>query len=107
MTCSSHQWKKLAEKAVAVHGEPGQWSTGLVANVGHIVGEFYYRTWTVMALAIREVQTFNSCTSRPGVCHFLIVQTPMNNMPKIKQNAPITHVPCELKLRSIVRSSMH
>ena len=84
MTCSSHQWKKLAEKAVAVHGEPGQWSTGLVANVGHIVGEFYNHTWTAMALAICVVQTFNSCTSRLDVCQCLIVQTHMNSLSKDK-----------------------
>ena len=28
------------------------------------------------------VQTFNPCTSRPGVCQCLVVQTPMDNMSK-------------------------
>ena len=30
------------------------------------------------------VQTFNSCTSRPGVCQCLVVQTPLDNMTKAK-----------------------
>ena len=28
------------------------------------------------------VQTLNSCTSRPDVCQCLVVQIPMNNLPK-------------------------
>ena len=38
------------------------------------------------------VQTFNSCTSRPGVCQCPLVQTPMNNMSENKPSTPVTHV---------------
>ena len=53
------------------------------------------------------VQTFNFCTSRPDVCQRLVVQIPMDNMSKNKPNTVMTQVACELKLRSVVRSSMH
>ena len=43
------------------------------------------------------VQTFNSCTSRPDVCHqCLVVQPPVENV-----------IACESMLRSVVRSSVH
>ena len=53
------------------------------------------------------VQTFNSCTSWPVVCQCQIVQIPMNNMSKNKPSTPMTHVACESKLVSFVRSYMH
>ena len=31
---------------------------------------------------VSTVQSFNSCTSRPGVCQYLVVHTPMANMSK-------------------------
>ena len=31
-------------------------------------------------LKLDTIQTFNSCTSRPDVCHSLVVHTPMHNM---------------------------
>ena len=40
-------------------------------------------------ISVHTVQTFNSCTSRPDVCQFLIVQTPMGN---IYRNTPSTSV---------------
>ena len=52
------------------------------------------------------VQTFNSCTSRPDVCQYLIVQTHFDNMSKCKPSTPMTHVTWRTKLRSVVRSSM-
>ena len=59
--------------------------------------------------ALDIVQTFNSCTSRPDVCQCLVVQTPTDSMSKTTCTSSIsmTHVACESKLRSIVRSSVH
>ena len=54
-----------------------------------------------------KVQTFNSCTSRPVVSQCLVVQTPMDNLPKKETSTSMTHVACESKLRSFVRSSVH
>ena len=53
------------------------------------------------------VQTFNSCTSQPVVSQCLVVQTPMDNLPKKETRTSMTHVACESKLRSFVRSSVH
>ena len=53
------------------------------------------------------VQTFNSCTSRPDVCQCLVVQRPIDNMSNNRPSTSMTHVACETKLRSFVRSSMH
>ena len=53
------------------------------------------------------VQTFNSCTSRPDVCHCLVVQIPIDNMSKNNPSTSMTHVACESKLRSVVRSFIH
>ena len=50
------------------------------------------------------VQTFNSCTSQPDVCQYLVVQSPMDNMSKNKPSTSMTHVACKSKLRSVVRS---
>ena len=38
----------------------------------------YGAAWSMSMLC--TVQTFNSCTSRPDVCHCLIVHTPMDNI---------------------------
>ena len=56
---------------------------------------------------LRTVQTFNSCTSWPDVCHCLVVQTPKDDMSKNKPSTSMDHLACESKLRSVVRSSMH
>ena len=50
---------------------------------------------------------FHSCTSRPDVCQFLVVQTTMDKMSKNKSSTSLTHVACESMLRSVVRSSIH
>ena len=50
------------------------------------------------------VQIFNSCTSRPDVCHCLVVQTSMNNMSRKKPNTSMKHAACEPKLGSVVTS---
>ena len=52
------------------------------------------------------VQTFNSCTIRPDVCQSLAVQRPIDNMSNNRPSTPMTHVACESKLLSFVRSSM-
>ena len=57
--------------------------------------------------AFPTVQTFNSCTSRPDICQCLVVQTPIDIMSNKKSNTLITHIACESKLRSVVRSYMH
>ena len=61
----------------------------------------------VQAQLVATVQVFNSFTSRPDVCYCLVVQTPKDNMSKIKPRTSIVHVVCESKLRSVLRSSMH
>ena len=53
------------------------------------------------------VQIFNSCASRPDVCQCLVVQIPIDNMSKNKPSTSMTHVACESKLRSVVRSFIH
>ena len=53
------------------------------------------------------VQTFNSCTIRPDVCQCLVVHTSIDNPSKNKPSTSMTQVACELKLRSVERSSMH
>ena len=53
------------------------------------------------------VQTFNSCASRPDVCQCLVVQIPIDNMSENKPSTSMTHVACESKLRSVVRSFIH
>ena len=58
-------------------------------------------------MELDTVQTFNSCTSRPDVCHCLVVQIPIDNMSKNNQSTSMTHVACESKLRSVVRSFIH
>ena len=57
--------------------------------------------------SIPTVQTFNACTSRPIVSQCLVVQPPMDNLSKGETSTTMTHVACESKLRSVVRSSMH
>ena len=37
------------------------------------------------------VQAFNSCTSRPDVRQYLVVQTPMDNINKNKPSTSMTH----------------
>ena len=48
------------------------------------------------------LQTFNSCTSRPDVYQCTVVQTPIDNVKQNKPRTLMTHVACELKLRSIL-----
>ena len=38
-------------------------------------------TNSIRVKVANTVQTFNSCTSRPDVCHCLVVQTPRDNIP--------------------------
>ena len=49
------------------------------------------------------VQTFNSCTSRPNVFQYLVLQTLTGNMLKNKPCicTPIAHVACTSKLRQL------
>ena len=56
---------------------------------------------------ISTVQIFKSCTSPPDVCYCLVVQTPNDNMSKVKPRTSIVHLACESKLRSVLRSSVH
>ena len=53
------------------------------------------------------IQVFNSCTSQPDVCQCPVVQTHMENKSKNKPSISMTHVACESKLCSVVRSSLH
>ena len=53
------------------------------------------------------LQTFNSCTSQLDGCQFLVVQILVENMSKNKPRTSMTHVACESKLRSVVKSTMH
>ena len=50
----------------------------------------------------------NSCSNQADVCKCLVVQTPMDNMSKSKLHVrtSLTHVACDSKLLSVVRSSM-
>ena len=50
------------------------------------------------------VHTFNVYTSRPDVCQYLVVQTPIDYMSKNNPSNSMTHVTFELKLRSVLRS---
>ena len=50
---------------------------------------------------------FNSCPSRPDVYQCLVVQTSLHNISEKKPSTSKTHVACNSKLRSVVRSSMH
>ena len=50
------------------------------------------------------VLTFNSCTSRPDACQCLVVQRSMSN---IKPSTSMTHIACESRLRSVLKTSMH
>ena len=43
------------------------------------------------------VQAFNSCTSRPDLCQWLVVQTPIDNVKKIGQE----HDPCSLRIKAM------
>ena len=52
------------------------------------------------------VYTFNSCTRRPDFCQCLVFQGPIYNMSKNSPSTSKTHVACESKLHSFVRSSM-
>ena len=69
----------------------------------------HYPTWGAFVFYIRvnTVHTFNTCTSRPDMCQCLVVRTPMDIMSKNKPSTLMAHVPCESKLRSVARSSMH
>ena len=60
-----------------------------------------------LGLQISTVQAFNSYSSRLDICQCLVVQTPMDNMSKNMSSSFLSHVACEYKLWSIVRSSMH
>ena len=53
------------------------------------------------------VQTFNFCTSRPAVCQCLVVQKAMLRCQENNPNTSMTHIACESKLGSIIRSSIH
>ena len=53
------------------------------------------------------IQTFNSCTSGPDVCQCMVVQIPMHNMSENRPSTSMTHVACELKLRSVARLYVH
>ena len=72
-------------------------------------------TWKVPSRAARgqqerwvaAVPTFNFWTSWPDIDQHLVVQTPMQSMPKISQaHQRPTHVACNSKLHSVVRSSI-
>ena len=55
-----------------------------------------------------KIQTFSSCTSRPEVCQYLVVQTSMDNISKKKKDSTsMAHEACDSKLRSVLRSPMH
>ena len=58
-------------------------------------------------MSLSAVETFDSCTSRPDVCQYLVLQIPTDNMSKNTPSPAMAHVACESKLRSVVRSSMH
>ena len=75
----------------------------------YISYSYHFNQYTDWLLACEQytVQTFNSCTGRPDVRQCLVVQIPMNNMSKNKPSTPMTHVACDSKLRSVVRSYMH
>ena len=62
---------------------------------------------TSLAYIISTVQTFNSCPGGPDVCQGLVVQTPMDNMAKYELRTSKTHIACESKIRSVVRSGTH
>ena len=64
-------------------------------------------TYLPTRLITLTVQTFNSCSSRPDVRQCLVVQIIVNNMSKNKPSTLMTHVACESKLLSVVRSFMH
>ena len=53
------------------------------------------------------VQTSNSCTSRPDVHQWPIVQATVDNMSANKSSTPMTHVAWKSKIRSVLKSSMH
>ena len=52
------------------------------------------------------MQIFNSCTSRRGVRQYLVVKNTLTCQEN-KRRTQMTHVACESKLRSVVRSFMH
>ena len=53
------------------------------------------------------VQTFNSCTSRPVVCQYLVEKAPVDNMSNYNPSTSMAHVACESKSRSLVRLSVY
>ena len=57
--------------------------------------------------AISTVQTFNYCTSRPDVCQCLVVKKAMLSCQENNRHPSKTHVACESKLRSVIRSATH
>ena len=52
------------------------------------------------------IKTFNFCTSRPDVCQHLVVHTPGITCQTNKPSTLLTHVACQSKLYSVVRSPM-
>ena len=58
-------------------------------------------------MEISTVKAFNPYSSQLDVCQYLVVPTPMDNMSKNMPSSFMSHVACEYKLWSVVRSSMH
>ena len=69
--------------------------------VGH--WQYYIQPSTTTQI-LTTVQTVNSCTSRPDVLQCLVVKIICQ---KRKPSTPMTHVTCEPKLHSALRSCIH
>ena len=54
----------------------------------------------------RTVQTFNSCTSRPHVWQFLVLQTNIVNISGNRSSTSMSYVACDSQIYLVVRSSM-